>query len=68
VETIRRRIHADTQRPSLTGTKSFVDEIEDVLRHREPAYTAAAHDTIATDARTPAEVAELIYERFQGHL
>jgi shikimate kinase len=68
VETIRRRIHADTERPSLTGTKSFVDEIEEVLRQREPAYQAAAHDTIATDARTPVELADLIYERFQGHL
>ena len=36
VETIAKRIGGDNQRPSLTGTKSFVDEIQDVLRERTP--------------------------------
>ncbi|MGQ0665977.1 MAG: shikimate kinase, partial [Nitrospiraceae bacterium] len=34
VDTIARRIGRDTQRPSLTGTKSFVEEIQEVLRER----------------------------------
>ena len=35
VETIAKRIGSNNQRPSLTGTKSFVDEIQDVLRELE---------------------------------
>jgi shikimate kinase len=52
VETIAKRIGGDNQRPSLTGTKSFVDEIQDVLRERTPKYQAAADHTIATDGRS----------------
>ncbi|HKP00347.1 MAG TPA: shikimate kinase, partial [Nitrospiraceae bacterium] len=48
VETIEKRIGGDDQRPSLTGSKSFVDEIQDVLRERTPNYQAAADHTIAT--------------------
>ena len=51
VETIVKRIGGDNQRPSLTGTKSFVDEIQDVLRERMPKYQAAADHIIATDDR-----------------
>ena len=49
VESIAARIGRDTQRPSLTGTKSFVDEIADVLRERTPKYQAAADVIISTD-------------------
>ena len=49
VGTITKRIGGDTQRPSLTGTKSFVDEIQDVLRERTPKYQAAADHVIKTD-------------------
>jgi shikimate kinase len=49
VETITKRIGRDTQRPSLTGTKSFVDEIRDVLQERTPKYQAAADHVIRTD-------------------
>jgi len=49
VGTITKRIGGDTQRPSLTGTKSFVDEIQDVLRERTPKYQAAADHVIRTD-------------------
>jgi shikimate kinase len=49
VETITKRIGRDTQRPSLTGTKSFVDEIQDVLQERTPKYQAAADHVIRTD-------------------
>jgi shikimate kinase len=60
VETIARRIGGDNQRPSLTGTKSFVDEIEDVLRERTPKYQAAADRIIATDDRSIAQLTEAI--------
>ncbi|MBK9307654.1 MAG: shikimate kinase [Nitrospira sp.] len=63
VETIAKRIGSDTQRPSLTGTKSFVDEIQDVLRDRQPKYQAAGDYVIETDGRSFSEVADEILER-----
>jgi shikimate kinase len=62
VATISRRIGGDTQRPSLTGAKSFVEEIEEVLRERTPAYRAAADHVIATDSRTVGEIVDLILQ------
>lgn len=60
VETIAKRIGGDDQRPSLTGTKSFVDEIQDVLRERTPKYQAAADHSIATDNRSVNQLVETI--------
>ncbi|MCX5724993.1 MAG: shikimate kinase [Nitrospirae bacterium] len=60
VETIAARIGGDTQRPSLTGTKSFIDEIQDVLREREPKYQAAADHVIQTDDQSSDQLAETI--------
>ena len=60
VETITRRIGGDTQRPSLTGTKSFTDEIRDVLTERTPKYQAAADHIVPTDGVSTAVVAECI--------
>lgn len=64
VATIAQRIGGDTQRPSLTGTKSFVDEIEQVLRERTPQYQAAADYVIPTDGRSVAQIVDEIV----GHL
>jgi shikimate kinase len=63
VETIAKRIGADTQRPSLTGTKSFLDEIQDVLRERSPKYQAAADYIIETDGKSATQVADEILAR-----
>ncbi|MCP9455111.1 MAG: shikimate kinase [Nitrospira sp.] len=63
VETIARRIGRDSQRPSLTGTKSFVDEIEEVLRERMPLYEAAADHIIPTDGQSIMQVADEILAR-----
>ena len=60
VETIAKRIGGDNQRPSLTGTKSFVDEIQDVLRERTPKYQAAADHSIATDDRSINQLVETL--------
>ncbi len=60
INTIVERIADDDQRPSLTGTKSFVEEIEEVLDQRLPLYRAAAHHTIETDDKTPEQIAEEI--------
>ncbi|HRI37649.1 MAG TPA: shikimate kinase [Nitrospira sp.] len=63
VEVIAKRIGSDTQRPSLTGTKSFVDEIQDVLRERLPKYQAAADETIETVGKSVTQVADEILAR-----
>jgi shikimate kinase len=60
VETIAKRIGGDNQRPSLTGTKSFIDEIQDVLRERTPKYHAAADHSIATDNRSINQLVETL--------
>ena len=60
VRTITDRIGGDTQRPSLTGAKSFTDEVEEVLREREPRYKAAADHIIQTDGRSLTQVADAI--------
>ncbi|MBM4126314.1 MAG: shikimate kinase [Nitrospira sp.] len=63
VDTIMKRIGRDTQRPSLTGTKSFVDEVQDVLRDRTPKYEAAADHVISTDGRSVVQIADEILAR-----
>ena len=60
VGTIAGRIGGDTQRPSLTGTKSFVEEIQDVLSDRTPRYQAAANHTLFTDGRAVNQLVENI--------
>jgi shikimate kinase len=62
VESIAARIAGDTQRPSLTGTKSHVEEIEHVLTERMPKYQAAADMTLSTDGRSIDELATTILE------
>ena len=62
VETIAARIGSDTQRPSLTGTKSHVEEIREVLNERMPKYQTAADVTIATDDRSIDELARTILQ------
>ena len=63
VETIAKRIGSDTQRPSLTGAKSFIDEIQDVLRERAPKYQAAADHVIETEGKSVSQVADEILAR-----
>lgn len=50
------RIADDDQRPSLTGTKSFTDEVEEVLQRRTPLYERISHHAIDTDACTIEQV------------
>jgi len=57
VGTITERIGRDSQRPSLTGIKSFLDEIQDVLLERTPKYQAAADYVIETDGKPVTQVA-----------
>ncbi|MFM8551129.1 MAG: hypothetical protein ACKOCD_02275 [Nitrospiraceae bacterium] len=52
---------------SLTGTKSFVEEIEEVLRARRPAYEAAADHVVETDGRSLAEVTDTILAQIRSN-
>jgi shikimate kinase len=60
VSTIAGRISNDTQRPSLSGTKTFVEEIEEILEIRRPYYQAAADVIISTDHEAPESIANQI--------
>ncbi len=57
---IVKRISGDTQRPSLSGTKTFVEEIGDILKERTPKYQAAADHAIPTDQTSPHQIADSI--------
>ena len=62
--TIVERIGDDTQRPSLSGSKSFVEEVAEILAEREPKYRAAADhaiDTVENSAEQAAEEIARIY-------
>ena len=63
VATVIERIKNNSDRPSLTGKKSYVEEVEEVLNERLPLYKAAADHMIATDDRTVEEVANEIQEK-----
>lgn len=60
VGTIASRIGRDSQRPSLTGTKSFVEEIEEVLAERMPKYQSAADHTVSTEEHTISQIVDSI--------
>jgi len=62
--TIVARIGADNSRPSLTGTKTFTEEVEEVLQRRTPLYERMAHVTIDTDGRSLDDLAASIARLF----
>lgn len=68
VATIAGRIGGGTERPSLTGAKSFVDEIFEVLAERTPLYRTAADHVIDTVGRDVGEVAAAVAEVWLGLL
>jgi shikimate kinase len=65
VETIVARIGGDDQRPSLTGTKSFTEEVAEVLARRTPLYQRIAHYPVETDNRGIQDVAEEVQRLLQ---
>ncbi len=60
VDTIVSRIQGGTERPSLTGGKSFTEEVTEVLERRTPKYESAAQYQIDTDQLTPEQVADRV--------
>jgi shikimate kinase len=64
--TIVARIGGDTNRPSLTGGKSFTDEVNEVLERRTPLYQGMAHEVIDTDGRGLDDIAAEIARRWRA--
>ena len=64
--TIIGRIGGDRARPSLTGSKSFTEEVEEVLERRTPLYQRMCHDVIDTDGRHLDDLAASIASRFRS--
>jgi shikimate kinase len=64
--TIVGRIGGDKSRPSLTGTKSFTEEVEEVLQRRTPLYDRMSHAVIDTDGRAIDDLAADIARRFRA--
>jgi shikimate kinase len=64
--TIVGRIGGDKSRPSLTGSKSFTEEVEEVLQRRTPLYERLAHAIVDTDGRSLDDLAATVARRFQA--
>jgi len=56
------RIEGGMDRPSLTGEKSFTEEVAEVLKRRTSKYRCAAQYEIDTEQLTPEQVADRIIE------
>lgn len=54
------RIERGAERPSLTGEKSFTEEVAEVLERRSSKYRSAAQYEIDTEQLTPEQVADRI--------
>lgn len=63
--TIVGRIGGDKSRPSLTGTKTFTEEVEEVLQRRTLLYERLAHVAFDTDGRLPDDLADAIARDFR---
>jgi shikimate kinase len=48
------------QRPSLTKNKSFIEEVEEVLKKRHPLYEKASDFQINTDNKTIEDITQEI--------
>ena len=62
--TIAGRIKHGHQRPSLSETKSFVEEISEILAERIPKYQAAADHVVDTASQSIDEAVEAIADIF----
>lgn len=64
-ETVIIRIKDDANRPSLTGTKSFLEEVDEVISIRKPLYENYADFIINTDELTPLKICEVILNEYR---
>ncbi len=63
--TLCERLRSDGQRPLLRGPEPLETKLERLLSEREPAYTAAADITVATDSRSVEDIVEEIISRIR---
>lgn len=68
LETLRIRIAGNTDRPSLTGTKNAIDEMEEILLKRSPIYESTADIVIDTDTIDPESIATIVIEKMSRNL
>jgi len=68
VPDIVRRIGSGDQRPSLTGAKSFTEEVEEVLAIREPLYATAADEIVDTSILSEREAIDHIAKAFRARV
>jgi shikimate kinase len=59
------RIGGDDQRPSLTGTRTSTDEVQEVLAERTPRYASAAHHQVNTSLLSLEEAVDRIVTLFK---
>ena len=68
-DVIRQRLAADAEttrhRPALVGADA-VSEVDEVLASRRALYESCADHVVATDQRSPEEVAEQILAQLRG--
>ena len=67
-QVIVERIQGDSQRPSLSGTKSFTDEVEEIVHRRAPLYDRISDYRVDTEGRCVAEVASDIMRLIEDDL
>jgi len=66
VSVLANRIKDTKNRPSITGKKSFIDEIDEVLAKRIPLYKKASDFEVETSNETPLKAAEMIIRILQN--
>ncbi len=65
VDTIVERISSDTQRPSLTGEKSFTAEVREVLERRTPLYDKYCDFQLRTDSLSVEQIVDVIIKNIR---
>lgn len=63
VDTLCKRLQADTERPLLQNAASLKERLENLLQERTPVYEQAADFIVDVDEKTPEEIAKEIMER-----
>ena len=66
IETLLSRLKKDGERPLLEGEEALESRLDRLLKVRTPIYEKAADFVVATDGKTPKEIAEEIAKLIQG--
>jgi shikimate kinase len=67
-DTIISRIKDNASRPSLTGNKSFIEEVQEILQQRTPLYQQAQDSIIETAGRTIDSIADEIIGKYNKRM